>query len=349
MKRISAVICELNPLHDGHRYVFSKAHENADVLIAVMSGNFVQRGECALYNKYKRAKSAAQAGADLVFELPFPFSASSAEFFARAGVTVAEGVGATDLYFGSECADIAAIRDAAHLLDEVHEFTAGRAGAQREELLKGGGIELPKSIYSSPNDILAVEYCRNARISLHPVKRISTVSATDIRREIYNERRDKEAVYPNALQAIEFNYFRSHRETKVYAEGGGGVAGRLYNAAFKTNDSAKWLDIAATKQYTNARLRRAALFALCGVDAEQIRQSPLFTPVLAANSRGREYLRTHSEKFSIAVLTNPSDKKRLDDAAMCQFELRNFADSVYSLCANESDPACFAKASPIIL
>ena len=53
MKRISAVICELNPLHDGHRYVFSKAKDESDVLIAVMSGNFVQRGESAVYDKYK--------------------------------------------------------------------------------------------------------------------------------------------------------------------------------------------------------------------------------------------------------------------------------------------------------
>ena len=84
MKRISAIICELNPLHEGHKHIFSAAKEKSDVLIAVMSGNFVQRGETAVYDKYKRARSVLSAGADLVLELPFPYSASSAEFFARA-------------------------------------------------------------------------------------------------------------------------------------------------------------------------------------------------------------------------------------------------------------------------
>ncbi len=348
MKHISAVICELNPLHDGHRRVFSKARENSDVVIAIMSGNFVQRGECAVYDKYKRAKSAVEAGADLVFELPFPFSASSAEFFAAAAVAIAEGVGATDLYFGSECADIDALRAAAGVLDSDFDFGAGRAAVQREERLKQCN-GLPQSVLSSPNDILAVEYCRRAEILLHPVKRISTDSASEIRRRIFAGRTDTAAVYPEALRNMEFIYFRSHRDGTVYAEGGGGVAGRLYNAADKTNSSEKWLALAATKQYTNARFRRAALFALCGVSDPDVRSKPLYTVLLAADSTGRAYLKDRSGSFSIFVLTNPAEKKHLTDEGMAQIELRDFADTVYSLCANMDDPYCFARSTPIIL
>lgn len=349
MKRISAVICELNPLHDGHRFIFSRTAENADLLIAVMSGNFVQRGECAVYDKYIRAKCAIDAGADMVVELPFPFSSSSAEFFAAAGVAVAKGVGATDLYFGSECADLEALMTAAEILNDACDHSFGRAAEQRAKKLREACSELPQSLLSSPNDILGAEYCRSEGIILHPVRRIHTTGASALRREIFSLGADRDAVYPERLRELEFNYFRSHRSGEVFAEGGGGVAGRLYNAAIQTNDSEQWMSLAATKQYTNARLRRAALFALCGVSSDAMRQLPLYTVLLAANKKGREYLRSAADKFTVELVTNPSDRHGLSTAAAEQYCMRDFADKLFTLCANIPDPSYFAKHSPIIL
>lgn len=349
MKKISAVVCELNPFHDGHRYVFSKALENAELLIAVMSGNFVQRGECAVYNKYIRAKSAISAGADIVVELPFPFSSSSAEFFAAAGVFIAEGVGATDLYFGSECADPVSLKAAADILNSGCEFKAGRAAEQRAERLSKEGDGLPEAILSSPNDILAVEYCRRASIGLHPVKRIDTSGATALRQGIYEKRTDKDAVYPEKLRSVEFDYFRCGCAHKVFAEGGGGVANRLRRAAFETNDSEKWLEIASTKQYTNARLRRAALFSYCGVSDTAMRATPKFAALLAANDRGRKYLREFADSFGLTLITNPSDRRKLTDEGAEQYALRELSDKLFGLCAGISDPSFFAKHSPLML
>lgn len=121
MNKISAIICELNPLHEGHIYLFQRAKENAQCLIAIMSGNFVQRGECAVFDKYTRAASAVNAGADLVLELPFPWCSGSAAFFARAGVHIAESVGCTHLYFGSETGDLHALQLVAETLN-TREF-----------------------------------------------------------------------------------------------------------------------------------------------------------------------------------------------------------------------------------
>lgn len=104
--KVSGVICEYNPLHNGHKYQLNKMRENgADCIICVMSGNFTQRGEPALIDKYARAKSAILCGADIVLELPVPFCCSSAEVFARAGVHILNGVGADEICFGSECGD----------------------------------------------------------------------------------------------------------------------------------------------------------------------------------------------------------------------------------------------------
>ena len=104
-----AIISEYNPIHNGHLYQIEKIREafgSDTAIIAIMSGNFVQRGEPAIIDKWKRAEFAVKCGVDLVLELPFPFSISSAEFFARAGVAIANASGADILSFGSESADI---------------------------------------------------------------------------------------------------------------------------------------------------------------------------------------------------------------------------------------------------
>ena len=125
MKRISGIICEFNPLHEGHKFIISEAKKISDAVVCIMSGNFVQRGECAVFDKYTRARCAMDAGADLVVALPFPWCAAPAEVFARAGVTIASSLGVTDLVFGSESGSLETIRRAAALWDE-YEFISHR-------------------------------------------------------------------------------------------------------------------------------------------------------------------------------------------------------------------------------
>ena len=105
--KICAVICEYNPFHFGHAYQISEMKKRGAV-IAVMSGNFTQRGDAAVLSKYERAEIAVRYGADLVLELPFPYSSASAEIFGGAGVRIAHALGCVDeLCFGSETGEIA--------------------------------------------------------------------------------------------------------------------------------------------------------------------------------------------------------------------------------------------------
>ena len=134
--QIAGIIIEYNPMHRGHRYLLeeTRAQLGADTaVIGVMSGNFVQRGDFALVRKHARARAAAESGMDLVLELPLPWAAASAERFADGGVQVLLGTGlVTDLAFGSECGDAAALwRAAAALLSPEMDSLV------RRELIKG--------------------------------------------------------------------------------------------------------------------------------------------------------------------------------------------------------------------
>lgn len=123
---VTGIIAEYNPLHSGHRYHIERSRKEtgADYIIAVMSGDYVQRGEPAVLDKHTRARMALLSGADLVLELPFPFCCSSAEDFAASGTGVLDALGVTDtLSFGSESGDLENMKKAARFLArEPEEF-----------------------------------------------------------------------------------------------------------------------------------------------------------------------------------------------------------------------------------
>lgn len=115
----SGIIAEFNPFHSGHKYLIDFAKEQNHAVICVMSGNFVQRGDVAIIPKLERAKSAVECGADLVIELPTPYSMSAAQNFAFGAVSILKSIGVTDrLIFGSECGDISKIKVAAEILSD---------------------------------------------------------------------------------------------------------------------------------------------------------------------------------------------------------------------------------------
>ena len=110
--KIGSIIAEFNPIHEGHALLIKEARKENDYIVVVMSGNFVQRGECAIFEKSERARAAIENGADLVLELPLLYALSSAEGFARGGVSILESTGCIDeLWFGSECGDIEKISE----------------------------------------------------------------------------------------------------------------------------------------------------------------------------------------------------------------------------------------------
>ena len=163
------IICECNPFHGGHRHLIQQARESgADAVICVMSGYFVERGEPAILDAHTRAKAILCGGADAVLELPFPYSAASAEFFAVAGVRILDRLGVDELWFGSECGDLHVLERAAEICDS-EAFC--RAYAEKSEGASGTAESyfallreyMGEDVTCLSNDILGIAYLRAMR------------------------------------------------------------------------------------------------------------------------------------------------------------------------------------------
>lgn len=164
---VVGIIAEYNPFHKGHAFHIAKAKEvtGADYAVVVMSGDFVQRGEPAIIDKYSRARMALQGGADLVLELPVYYSTASAESFATGAILLLEKLGIIDyVCFGSEQGQIQSFQDLADtLLDESEEYRSSLQSYLKQ------GYSFPKArslalgsdqLLETPNNILALEYCK---------------------------------------------------------------------------------------------------------------------------------------------------------------------------------------------
>ena len=171
--RISSIISEYNPFHEGHKYHMenTKKITNSDYTIVIMSGDFTQRGTPAIIDKYARTKQALLCGADLVLELPVCFATASAESFAFGAVSILDKLGVVDsLVFGSESGDINCIKKVADFLaDEPLEYKERlqlllKQGlsfpAARANVLKEFFSDLDEGFLSSSNNILGIEYCK---------------------------------------------------------------------------------------------------------------------------------------------------------------------------------------------
>lgn len=168
------IICEYNPFHNGHIYQIEETRKHgADHIVCIMSGNYVQRGDVAVIDKFERAKIAVNNGADLVIEMPVAYSLASAEFFARAGVMMLAALGCVNgISFGSECGDIELLKNAA-----MATFTAGTPDKLKPYMEQG--MNFPEalqasisalhgpiigSVFDSPNNTLGVEYLRAMKV-----------------------------------------------------------------------------------------------------------------------------------------------------------------------------------------
>ena len=167
----AAIIAEYNPFHNGHQYHIARTREatGAKFIVVIMSGNFVQRGDCAVCDKFSRARMALEGGADLILELPLPFAVAGAEKFAYGGVKIAESLGCVDyLSFGTAFGDAARLSAAADAvsddvlqpeLDSLLSQGMSFAAARTEAVRRLFGDETAEMI-CMPNNTLAVEYIR---------------------------------------------------------------------------------------------------------------------------------------------------------------------------------------------
>ena len=375
------IICEYNPFHNGHLRQINEIKKLSDEpIICVMSGNFTQRGEIAITDKYSRAKMALCAGADAVLELPVPFSIASAEYFASAGVHILNGAGVDKLCFGSESADAEKIYKIAHIAcsEEFKRECAdiskkeGNAAAYFDLLQLRSGEE---GILS--NDILGIEYTKaiiknNYPMQIYPIKREGSAyrdtelcagelpSASAIRETVKNGSLDDISPYVPSptleiLKSCELADIRrifdgmllslrlADTEELQVAISDIGLVNRILALSRECTDLADLEAKLQTKKYTKSAIRRAMLYILLGVKRSDLNLLPTHALLLGANARGREYLAAvRKNEGGIKIVTRPTGAEPSDVAKR--------ADALYTMCLeNKRESGFYLKKSPVII
>ena len=324
------IICEYNPLHLGHKKQIDEIRRicGADTaIVCLMSGNFVQRGAPAIIDKTYRARAAVQSGADLVLELPIEYALSSAEGFASGGVGIL-GPFCDALCFGAETADKELLLSTASaLLSE--EFPP----VLKEELEKGlsfpaarqaalARMGLDAAVLESPNNILAVEYCkailsRNLSMEPLPICRggsyhdelpdAENPSATSIRKLLV-ESGDYKSLVPDPAQYI-FADVPLHTmeagqravlaklrtmtdaEFEALPYGSEGLWRKFMHACREQATLEDIITATKSKRYTRTRIDRMVMCAFLGLTLQDLLSPVPYTRVLAFTDRGRTVLK----------------------------------------------------------
>jgi predicted nucleotidyltransferase len=353
------IIAEYNPLHRGHEYQFKRTREllGEDTgFICLLDGNFVQRGEPALFNKQARARAAVRCGADLVLELPLPYALSSAEGFAFGAVSLLNKLKCVDyLSFGSELGDIAELSHTAELLlrpemDELirNELKKGipyaLARQRAAEALAGSSLNL----LTQRNNILGIEYIKALKKLGSDIKPITIKrnfgfsSATELRAkadcldelpaaaaEVFKSEIESgrgPVRLKNLEPAILYKLRTMSREDfAALPDATEGLGDRLYKLA-GSESLDKLYKEAATKRYPEARIRRMVMCAYLGIKADTAKNelNNLYARVLAANKRGRDIINMISK--DMPVITKPAHGR-----GRALFELEARAADLYVL------------------
>ena len=376
---ICGIVCEYNPFHKGHLYQLEESKRRLGeemVTVGVMSGDYVQRGEAAIFSKFARAEAACRCGLDLVVELPLPWALSSAEGFAAGAVAILSALSCTHLSFGSESGDLEGLETLAECLlnpltlEAVKKRMAAEPNlsfaAARQLVLEEQVGEQAKLI-ERPNNILAVEYLKaiyqqNAAMTPLTVKRSGSghdeAGAGEIRsaselRQMLRREEDVSAYIPAAAMAVfrrELEQGRAMLNTRdlelailsrlrmlgekavlSLPDGGDGVGQRLYKASKEEPTLDFILAAAKTKRVALSRLRRMCMAAALGIDAALSAGEPPYIRVLAANEKGRAYLRQIAGKTTIPVVTKPAAVKDLGVRAKAMFAAGASAHDLYTL------------------
>lgn len=338
----------------------------ADATVAVMSGNFTQRGEPAMMDKWTRSRLAVQCGVDLVLELPFAFAVNSAEYFAKGGIGILSGLGCvTHLGFGSEQGTL-------EELDAIAEVLA-KDSPQYQQTLKeflGKGESYPKArekamermlgkrtaeLSLSPNNILAIEYLKQLKslnssiipvmvnrrgpgyFDLQPAGNIA--SATAIRTQM-DKRRRMDYVPPPVraalLEADDASGYFQMAQNAVLRCGepelarifsvGEGLEHKLKKHIRTCDSLEKLVESVSSKRYPKARIRRILCQLIMGLTAFE---PSFYARVLAAGEKGTKLLRQAKKRSAIPIITNINKEAHVPD--LLSYDI--LAGDIYNLLA----------------
>lgn len=301
--KICGIVSEYNPFHYGHRYHIQKTKEltGCDVLINVMSGHFVQRGEASIADKWSRAETAIKEGCDLVLELPYPYAVQSADGFAYGAITSLNLAGVNHIVFGSETNDITSLQQIANQ-DPLYDPTRS----------------LAQSSMVSSNDILGIAYLKALKhtdIIPHTIQRTNgyhdteitdrIASATAIRHHFFQ----KECVSnwtpmsEHLSQAFQMEHYYPYVQMLLLTMDqislsqlflmDEGIENKMIANAKICSTMKDFVNSCISKRYTRAKIQRTIIHLITQTTKKEINDLPdlSYIRILATNEKGRAYLK----------------------------------------------------------
>lgn len=355
--RVTGIICEFNPFHDGHKYLIEQAKEltGSDYTVCLMSGDFVQRGEPAALDKYTRTKQALEGGADLVLELPVRYALSSAGDFASGGVCALSALGfVTDLCFGSEWGKIRLFEKTAQVLHQDQDALAdairkkqktGVSFAAAREQVLSQQYDLSPSLLSQPNNTLGVEYClailnQDSPLQPHTIKRQGAgyheqtlsenfPSATALRQNMAAEN-VPHLTLDDFSDMIGASLLKS-RDLTRYKDISADLAGRIHRELSTYHQASDLVARCQTRIFTESRVRRCLLQCLLDLTPE-INVSIPYLRLLGMKKKASHLLKQVTDCRIITRLA--ADEKLLTEDVLALLRQDILASDLYRMIWN---------------
>ncbi len=348
-KHVIGIIAEYNPFHNGHLYHLEKVKEmfSDSPIILILGGNFTQRGDISILDKWTKTKLALEYGIDLVVELPFPFSCASADIFAKGSIDLCNYLGVTDIVFGSETNDIEGIKK----LVETELYNSNfdslvqvylRMGYNYPTSLSKALEDITGNCYKLPNDILAISYIKrilkkNYRIEVHAIKRTNDYhdksldyktnisSATSIRQSLFKGNDVKDSI-----PSITYSYLKSKKVPKlddyfnllkykiissndltVYNLVDSGISTKLKKEIMNSYSFDQLINNVKSKNLTYARISRTLIYILCNYtkDLKDQFKDIKYVRLLGFSNKGRNYLNIIKKDLQIPLISKFTREK----------------------------------------
>lgn len=360
------IIAEYNPFHNGHLYHLKKIKEMFpnDTIILVLSGNFTQRGEPSIIDKWKKTEIAIKAGINLVVELPFIFATQSADIFAYGAITILENLKVDKLVFGSEIDDIDLLTTIAKaqvdnpLFDQLVK-TYMKMGENYPTAISKTVYDLTEKKVDTPNDLLGVSYIKTIIKNNYKIKPIAIKRTTDYHKEelkeitsattIRNYLENKKEV-AIAIPDFEMPYLKEEnlhfkkdyfsllkykiitsKDLSIYQTVNEGIDNLLKKEIITCKTYDELIEKVKSKRYTYNKLNRMLLHILVGLTKEEAKnlKEIKYIRILGFNNLGQTYLNKIKKDIEIPVLS-----KFERENPMLNLELRSTI--IYSLPKNET-------------
>jgi cytidyltransferase-like protein len=369
------IVCEFNPLHNGHLYLINKVKEMYDEdIIVILGGNFLERGNLSIIEKYDKALLALNHNVSLVVELPFGFATSSSDIFAKGALKLLNELKVDKIVFGSEEGKLDNLEKCARTQIENKEYDSlvkkymdqgeNYPTSMNKALKELVGLEITK-----PNDLLGLSYIKeiiknNYNIEVINIKRTTSYHGEEIHnnitsasniRKLYLEAKDISNLIPynkKILYKISMNKYFNYLKYKIITEGislnkyqtvDEGIENRITKIISTTNSWKELVEKIKTKRYTYNKINRMLIHILTNFTKKEAKNIKIdYIRILGFNQKGKSYLNSIKKELNIPIITNykPNFSKLLD----LEFRITK----IYSLVTNDNILELEYKNKPII-